>query len=76
MTGTALEITGTVRLRFEVVKPAVQRWQPRFPTFEYRDQPARTARRYIATTGIPVDRDGQNGYLDLTMAAEEAKCAR
>ena len=72
VTGTALEITGTVRLRFEVVKPAAQRWQPRFPTFEYREQPARTARRYIATTGISVDRDGQNGYLDLTMAAKEA----
>ena len=61
---------GTPALRGR--EAGAQRWQPRFPTFEYREQPARTARRYIATTGIPVDRDGQNGYLDLTMAAKEA----
>ncbi len=72
VTGTAIEITGKVRLRFSVVKPAEQLWQPRFPTFEYREEPTRIARRYIGTTGIPVNSDGQNGYLDLTMAAEEA----
>lgn len=72
VTGTAIEITATVRLRFELVKPAEQRWRPRFPAFEYHEPATPTERRYIATTGIPVDSNGRNGYLDLTMAAKEA----
>src|SRR5579871_4796317 len=34
-TGTALEITATVRLRFELVKAADVSWRPRYPAFEY-----------------------------------------
>ncbi|HEY8647485.1 MAG TPA: acetamidase/formamidase family protein [Gaiellaceae bacterium] len=72
VTGTAIEITGTVRLRFHVVKPDEQRWRPRFPAFEYTETPRPMTRRYVGTTGIPVDAGGRNGYLDLTMAAKEA----
>lgn len=72
VTGTAIEITATVRLRFRVVKPAEQRWRPRFPTFEYAEPPRVVERRFVGTSGIPVDAEGRNGYLDLTMAAKEA----
>jgi formamidase len=33
---------------------------------------APASRRYIATTGIPLDRDGSNQYLDVFMAARNA----
>lgn len=72
VTGTAIEIVGTIRLRFHVVKPDDQDWRPRFPVVEYAEPPRETARPFFATTGIPVDAEGRNGYLDLTMAAREA----
>lgn len=72
VTGTAIEITATVRLRFDVVKPEEQTWRPRFPAFEYAEPPHADARRFVGTSGIPVDAEGRNGYLDLTMAAQEA----
>jgi len=62
----------SVRLRFNLVKPEEQRWRPRFPAFEYSEHAVRTRRDFIATTGIPVEASGRNGYLDLTMAAKEA----
>jgi formamidase len=72
VTGTALEISATVRLRISLVKPAEQLWRPRFPVFEYAEEVRPAPRRVIATSGIPVDASGRNGYLDLTMAAKEA----
>lgn len=74
-TGTALEITATVKLRFDVVKQAAARWQPRYPSFEYVEEaPAEDSRprRWIGTTGLPIDADGSNGFLDLTLCAREA----
>jgi formamidase len=72
VTGTAIEITAEVRLRFRVVKPDAQAWRPRFPVFSYQEPPRSATRDWTATTGIPVDSSGRNGYLDLTMCAQEA----
>lgn len=72
VTGTAIEITATARLRFEVVKSADVRWRPRYPSFEYAEPPRAAARRWIGTTGIPLSPAGENGYLDLTLCAREA----
>jgi formamidase len=73
-TGTAIEITATVRLRFEVVKRAAAPWEPRYPTFEYVEdaRAEQSPRRWIGTTGLPIDTDGTNGFLDLTLCAREA----
>ena len=73
-TGTAIEITATVKLRFDVVKRDEATWQPRYPSFEYAEEPAPspTPRRWIGTTGLPIDTDGRNGFLDLTLCAREA----
>ena len=74
-TGTALEITATVKLRFDVVKRDAAAWRPRYPSFEYREAPVpagSTPRQWFATTGLPIDTDGSNGYFDLTLCAREA----
>jgi formamidase len=72
-TGTALEITATVSLRFHVVKGAEAKWHPRYPSFEYTVEPGEHARRsWIGTTGLPIDTDGSNGFLDLNLCAKEA----
>jgi formamidase len=60
--GTAIEVAGTVTVRFGVIRAAAHR--ARFPTFE---TPGRPARRSFATTGIPVDVG-----MDLNVAAREA----
>jgi formamidase len=74
-TGTALEITATVTLRFEVVKGAAAAWHPRYPSFEYIEAPPgrdSAPRRWIGTTGLPIDPDGSNRFLDLNVCAGEA----
>jgi formamidase len=74
-TGTALEITATVTLRFEVVKRADAAWHPRYPSFEYVEPPASrdaAPRRWIGTTGLPIAPDGSNRFLDLNLCAKEA----
>jgi formamidase len=71
-TGTAIEITATVKLRFGVVKRDDAPWHPRYPSFEYTEQPVSAPRRWVGTTGIPIDRDGRNGFMDLTLCAREA----
>jgi formamidase len=72
VTGTAIEISATARVRFHLVRPAEQDWRQRFPSFEYSEPTRSAARRWVGTTGLPVDRDGRNGYLDLTLCAKEA----
>jgi formamidase len=74
-TGTAIEITATIKLRFDVVKRDAADWRPRYPSFEYAEEPAPNPtepRRWIGTTGLPIDPDGHNGFLDLTLCAREA----
>ena len=63
--GTAIEIAGSVTVRFEVLKGEASR--SGFPTFE---TPPRPGRRSFATTGIPVDEG-----MDLNAAARLALLA-
>jgi formamidase len=69
--GTAIEIHARTRLRFGLRKAAEISWKPRYPFFEYTAQPT-PERRYYVTTGLPIDSDGRNEYLDLTLAAKAA----
>jgi formamidase len=68
--GTGIEVAGTVTVRFGLRKrPA---WRPPFPAYETPGLPARPA---FATTGIPVDEDGRNESLDLSLATRRALLA-
>ena len=68
--GTGIEIAGTVTVRFELRKEPA--WRPPFPAYETPGLPARPA---FATTGIPVDEDGRNESLDLSLATRRALLA-
>lgn len=70
--GTAIEMTGTWRLRFDLRKGAAG--EQRRLRFE-RDTPgplAAEAGPYYATTGISVDADGVNHGEDVTVATRDA----
>jgi formamidase len=67
--GVALEMAARATLRFELRRDPP--WRPRFPTVEYEDVPV-PPRRWFATTGLPVTRDGRNVRLDTTLAARAA----
>ncbi len=69
--GTAIEMRGVVRIRFGLRKAASVRWRPRYPTFVTAPRPP-DSRSYIVTTGMPVEADGRNRYLDLNVATHEA----
>ncbi len=65
--GTGIEIAGAATLRFHVHgRPA---WRARFPSYE---TPERPARRFFATTGLPLTEEGKNESMDLTLAARGA----
>lgn len=65
--GTAIETAGAITVRFAIDKDHV--WRPRFPVYE---TPAAPERAYLATTGMPIDLDGSNAAMDLTVAARAA----
>jgi formamidase len=74
--GTAIEMRSRVHLRFAVRRGEAERRGMRDLQF-YRDDyfaPPELAvpRRFFATTGICVHRDGQNASEDLTVAAKNA----
>jgi formamidase len=68
----AIEIAATVRLRVRLRRGSDLRWRPRNPFVSYSEQPAARARRYLFTTGIPVDEHGANHDRDLGVAARGA----
>lgn len=74
--GTAIEMNATLRVRFDVRKGAARERGIRDLQFErddYHLPPEYSApRRFFATTGICVDRDGQNHSENLTVAARNA----
>ena len=75
--GTAVETSAVFAARFEVLKGEAQRRRQKDPSFEhpgYFASPEMAApRRFYATTGIPVARDGgRNESEDLTLAARNA----
>ncbi|HEX6325256.1 MAG TPA: acetamidase/formamidase family protein [Jiangellaceae bacterium] len=74
--GTAIEMSATLRVRFELQKgeAAVHRIRDtRFIRTDYYLPPEYAApRRFYATTGISVTRDGENHSEDVTLAARNA----
>lgn len=68
--GTGIEVAGAVTLRFGLRKQPA--WVPPFPAYE---TPGLPARRAFATTGLPVDEDGRNESLDLSLATRRALLA-
>jgi formamidase len=70
--GVAIEMAAETTLRVGLRKADQLNWRPASPVLEYTAPARNAARRYIATTGIPVDRDGSNHFLDVFMAARNA----
>ena len=75
--GTAVETSATFVAKFELLKGEATRRRQRDPSFEhpgYFTTPEMgVPRRFYATTGIPVSRDGsRNESEDLSMAARNA----
>ena len=74
--GTAIEMAATLRVRFDLRKgEATERGTRdlRFERDDYVVSPEFQApRRFFATTGISVTRDGRNESEDLTLAARNA----
>jgi formamidase len=74
--GTAIEMDATLRVRFDVRKGAAAERGIRDLQFERDDYVVapeyQAPRRFFATTGISVDRDGSNHSEDLTVAARNA----
>jgi formamidase len=68
--GTGIEIAGAVTVRLDLRKQPA--WRPPFPAYE---TPGLAARPAFATTGLPVDEDGRNESLDLSLATRRAVLA-
>ncbi len=70
-TGTAIEITAAVELRFTVVKRDAAGWLPRYPSFEYRRSGARPGRPLAGGSG----RRGFRSTRTATTASSISRCA-
>jgi formamidase len=74
--GTAIEMNATLRVRFSVHRGAARDKgirDPRFSRTDYWVAPEyATPRRFYATTGMSVDREGQLRAEDATLAARNA----
>jgi formamidase len=74
--GTAIEMAGTILVRFSLLKGEAQRRAIRFPRFERDDYyfPPELAapRRFLATTGMSIRADGTNESEDTTLSARNA----
>ena len=75
--GTAVETSATFVAKFELLKGEAARRKQNDPSFEhpgfFTSPEMGVPRRFYATTGIPVSRDGlRNESEDLTMAARNA----
>lgn len=70
--GTAIEVAATVTLSVSLRRGRELRWRPRFPAIEYEQDGPAGPRACFETIGIPLQDDGENASLDLTLAA---RCA-
>jgi formamidase len=74
--GTAIEMSGSILVRFSLQKGEAQRRGIRFPRFlrsDYYFPPELAApRRFLATTGMSVRADGTNESEDTTLSARNA----
>jgi formamidase len=74
--GTAIEMSGSILVRFSLHKGEAPRRDTRFPPFLHNDYyfpPDLAApRRFLATTGMSVRADGTNESEDTTLSARNA----
>ena len=74
--GTAIETSATVTARFDLLKGEARRRNQNDPSFAredyFLDPEFAVPRRFYATTGNSVRRDGRNESEDLTVAARNA----
>lgn len=74
--GTAIEMCGSILVRFSLHKGEAQRRGIRFPRFQRNDYyfPPELAapKRFLATTGMSVHPDGTNESEDTTLSAKNA----
>jgi formamidase len=74
--GTAIEMAGSILVRFSLHKGEARRRGIRFPRFQRNDYyfPPELAapRRFLATTGMSVRADGTNESEDTTLSARNA----
>ena len=77
--GTAIEMSGSILVRFTVHKGEAQRRGIRFPRFlrnDYYFPPELAApKRFLATTGMSIHPDGTNESEDTTLSARNALLA-
>ena len=73
---TAIEMGATCTVRFGIRSGEAERRNIRGPRYERStpqpDTPGGLPPRFVATTGIPVDKDGVNHGADLNLAARNA----
>jgi formamidase len=77
--GTAIEMAGSILVRFTLLKGEAQRRGVRFPRFardDYYFPPELAApRRFLATTGMSIRDDGTNESEETTLSARNALLA-
>ncbi len=71
VSGAAIEMSATATLRVGLIKSADVRWQPVSPGATERRLPD-PGGEWLVTTGIPVDRGGDNREMDLLLAVDRA----
>jgi formamidase len=74
--GTAVEMGATLTVRFGLRKGVASQRQIRRPQYErhdyYADPRFAVPRRFFATTGMPITREGRNESENVTLAAQDA----
>jgi formamidase len=70
--GSAIEIASRTRLRLGLRKASSLKWRPRYPFVEFEEPVQPVARQHVLTTGISVTPEGENAYLDVSVAAKAA----
>jgi formamidase len=74
--GTAIETSATFVARFELLRGEATRRGQMDPSFardnDFADHETSLPRRFYATTGIPIHRDGRNEHENITVAARNA----
>lgn len=74
--GTAVEMGATLTVRFGLRKGVAAQRQIQRPQYErqeyYADPRFAVPRRFFATTGMPITRDGRNESENVTLAAQDA----
>ena len=69
--GVAIEVSAHARVKIDLRKAADLKWSSAYPSYEFTESQSQP-RRFFATTGIPIARDGTNRFLDVELAAANA----